>query len=170
MSVGLGTDGLIHPPDGGLHDHHAAPTMVSISSLGVVSIPPGSTHDLDITLPRSDYQRAHVQVHGPKAAVYITPSSSGYEGHSLEVGMVTTDAVGHGARSVSANRQYNGSFSKLQGAAVLTDYVYDSNTGSSARYIAIQDCWIIGAVLRLRMHNQFGGSAFIWIRGKADLL
>lgn len=169
MAKAWGTDGLIHPPDGGLHDHHAAPNSVTISSEGVVSIPPGSTHNLDISLPRSDYIKAYVQVHGPKAAVYVTPSSSGYEGWTLELTTSSGQAIAHGARGVGGLNQYNGSYSAFMGSTVLTDYVFDSLTGSQ-KYIAVQSGVIISNVLRLVMHNRFGGSAFLWIRGKARLM
>lgn len=170
MSVGRGTDGLLHPPDGGLHDHHAAPDMVSISSEGVVSIPPYSTVNLDVTLPRSDYREARIQVHGPKAAVCAAPTSSGYEGLSLSATTVASEAICHGWRGVRGARQYTGRYAKLQGATILGDYIFDSNTSSSARYIAIQSAQIIAAVLRLVMVSRYGGSSWLWIRGKVTLL
>lgn len=162
------TDGLVHPTDGGPHDHHAAPDHVSILDTAT-SIPPGSTANVDTTLPRSDYQLARIAVHGPKSAVYASPSSSGYEGAYVQATTVAAEAYGASARDAGASKQYGGHWSKQAGALILSEYVFDSNTSLSARYIAIQDAQIIGAVLRLIMVNSFGGSATVWIKGAAIL-
>lgn len=169
MTITQGTDGMIHPPDAGLHDHHAAPTQVSISDT-TTSIPPGSTVNVDVTLPRSDFQIARVLIFGPKAAVGSIVANSGYEGAYLQVTTDINDAMGYCARDIGAFRQYGGVWSKQEGSSILTDYVFDSNTGLSNRYIAVQDCYITGAVLRFVMKNRFGGSAFVWMKGAAVLL
>lgn len=170
MSVGRGTDGLLHPPDGGLHDHHAAPDMVIVNSQSVISIPPSSTANLDIILPRSDYRQVRVQVHGPKAAVYTSPSLNGYEGSAFTATTVALEAISHGWRGVGGGSQYTGDYSKLQGATNLSDYVFDNNVSLSAKYIAIQSAQIIGAILRFVMVSKFGGSSWVWIVGKVTLL
>jgi len=164
-----GTDGLIHPPDGGAHDHHAAPDHVTISDIATV-ISAGSTANVDTTLPRSDYQIARVLVHGPKAAVGTLPGNAGYEGAFVLAALVSSDAMGHSARDAGAFRQYSGVWSKQASAAILSEYVFDSSTSLYNRYIAIQDAYITGSTLRLVMVNGHSSSATVWIKGGAILL
>jgi hypothetical protein len=169
VTVTQGTDGMMHPPDGGLHDHHAAPTQVTIDDT-TTSIPPGSTANVDITLPRPDYQLARILIHGPKAAVGSIVGNSGYEGAFIMATTVASDASGCAARDAGALRMYGGHWSKQDGSSILTDYVFDSNTSLTSRYIAVQDAYITGSTLRLVMVNSFGGSATVWVKGIAVLL
>lgn len=169
MSDTVGTDGMIHPPDGGLHDHHAAPAQVSIDDTTTI-IPPSSTANIDITLPRSDYQLARILIHGPKSAVGTITGNSGFDGAFIVATTATSDAQGYCARDAGALRQYGGVWSKQEGSSILTDYVFDSNAALGNRYIAVQDASIIGATLRLVMTNSFGGSATVWMKGAAMLL
>lgn len=169
MTVGRGTDGLLHPPDGRAHDHHAAPAVATIDSRNLVSLPPGTTYDLDVALPRSDYRTAKTHVHGPKAAVYSSPTNSGYEGIVGDFTTSAGEAVSHGLRGAGGAKQYVGMYSKLQGAAYLSDSIFDNNVSSSALYIALREAWIVGAVLRMRFYNKFGGSATLWVLGRTVL-
>ena len=169
MKLVAATDGLVHPLDGGLHDHHAAPVHVLINDT-TTSIPPGSTANVDITLPRSDYQLARITAHGPKAAVGLFTSNSGYEGAYIQATTVAAEAYGCSARDAGAFRQYGGHWAKQVGALILSEYVFDNNTALGSRYIAVQAAQIIGAILRLTMVNSFGGSATVWIKGGAMLL
>lgn len=164
MTITRGTDGLIHPPDGGLHDHHAAPAYVEIDDTST-SIPPGSTANVDITLPRSDYQIARILIHGPKVAIFAGPSK---EGSYIQATTSSSDGAGNCARDASG-RQYGGTWAKGAGNSILTDYVFDSNTSSSNRWIAVQDCYITGSTLRFVMKNRYGGSATVWMKGVAIL-
>lgn len=169
MTITRGTDGMAHPPDGGLHDHHAAPAQVTIDDT-TTSIVPYGTANVDIVLPRSDYQLARILIHGPKSAVGTSTIYSGFEGAYIQATTATSDAMGYCGRDTGAFRQYGGCWSKQEGSSILTDYVFDNNTLLTARYIAVQDASIIGAVLRLVMKNSYGGSAFVWMKGAAVLL
>lgn len=162
------TDGRVHPVDGLPNDHHAAPDHVTIFDT-TTSIPPGSTANVNIALPRSDFQIARILVHGPKCAVGTTPVYAGYEGAYIQATTVASDAYGCSTRDAGAFRQYGGHWAKQVGSLILSEYVFDNNTALGSRYIAIKDAQIIGAVLRLTMVNSFGGSATVWIKGGALL-
>jgi hypothetical protein len=141
------------------HDHHAAPELVSFGNT-TQSLPPGTTFDLDVTLPDAGYKAARVQLMGP--------NKSGGGGIWREWGSVyvSTDsakAMGHSARSGGFKRSYCATYAKSQGDAQLTQKVFNTGTG----YISLQDAWITGSTLRLRFRNHFGGSTTLWVKGEA---
>lgn len=162
------TDGRSH--DGltvGPHDHHARPVSVSILDK-TTSLPPGTTFDLDVALPAGDYQFAQVHLEGPKVS---DGGSSSLWREAAEV-LVTRDAgeaASHTIRFSGLKQTYACAYQKQVGDSYLSHKIFDSNTGSSNRYIALQDAVITGSTLRLTFRNFFGGSATLWVQGQAIL-
>lgn len=161
------TDGLSHDAlTVGVHDHHPRPTTITINNTSQ-SLPPGTTYDLDLTLPDSNYKRAKLILMGAW-------SPTGPQWRECCELVVTTDsgeAIGVSFRDAgSFKKTYAGTYSKQNGAANLSHKIFDSATGSySQRYIALQDAWITGSTLRLRFRNYFGGSATLWVKGQAEV-
>ncbi len=160
------TDGKKHAGSNPLpHDHHNRPESFSISSTGTQSLPPGTTYDLDIDLGRTGYTYGRVYLEGPR-----TMSGSGVLWQECAEVVVTTDSAdarSHSVRDSNFKKVYAGHYSKPQGDAWLSHKIFDSATGLTQRYIALLDAWITGSTLRLRFHNYFGGSAFLWVEGQA---
>jgi hypothetical protein len=160
------SDGLLHPPDLTPDDHHPAPTSVTIDNTSQ-SLPPGTSYNLDISLPHSNFQFARVQITGAKP-LWI----AGYwrEGAEILVTRSASEAMGHSIRETgSMYKVYAVTYSKPQGDAYLSHKIFDNNTGSSNRYIALLDAVITGSTLRLTFRNTFGGSATLWVKGQALL-
>lgn len=79
------------------------------------------------------------------------------------------EAASHTIRASSFKKVYACTYQKQVGDSYLSHKIFDSNTGSSNRYIALQDAVITGSTLRLTFRNFFGGSAFMWVQGQAIL-
>lgn len=142
------------------HDHHAAPSQVDFDNT-TQSLPPGTTFDLDVTLPDSGFVAARIQLMGP--------NQSGGGGIWRECASVhaTTDsaeAMCHSSGTAAFKKSYLPTYAKSQGDAQLSKKVF-----SSARHISLQDAWITGSTLRLRFRNHFGGSQTLWVKGSALL-
>jgi len=160
------TDGRSH--DGmsrGPHDHHPQPVSFPISSEGVVSLPPGTTYDLEIALPAAGFQFATIHLEGPRR---ISPGSTTWrESAQLFVTRNSAEASSKVTiREAAFKKTYHGSYQKQAGNSYLTHKIFDSNTSTSARYIAVQDSWINDTHVVIRFRNFFGGSAFLWCRGQ----
>lgn len=149
------------------HDHHGAPTLVEFSNTSQ-SLPPGTTYDLDVPLPSSNFKIATVQLSGP-AASGGGSGTKWRECASVHATEDTGDAMAHSVRTAGFKKVYAATYSKQVADSYLTHKVFDSNTSSSARYIALQDAQIIGSTLRLTFRNFFGGSATLWVKGSALL-
>ena len=163
------TEARGHPATAPLPDeHHPRPAMVEFSSAGLVSLPPGTTYDLDVALSSASFKVATVHLMGPALAGLL---AAWRECASVHVTADVADAVAHSVRSISGstNSVYNATYSKQAGDTVLTYAIFDSVTGPTSMYIALIDVWITGAILRLRFRNFFGGSAFLWVKGSALL-
>lgn len=134
------------------------------------SLPPGTTWDLDVTLPSSDFSVATIQLFGPANSGGIIGSGNWHEHASVHATTATGDGVGHTTRSAGVFKQvYCTTYSKQAGDARLTHKIFDSVTATGSRYIALVDAWITGSTLRLRFQNFFGGSATLWVKGSALL-
>lgn len=154
--------GFPHPSILTPDDHHPQPDMVSINSVGTLSIPPSpSTANLDITLPHADYKMAEVFLRGP------TQMSGGLwrECAILHVTTAAAEAYGQSIRDVSFKKNYTATYSKQAGFSYLSDKIFATTTGR----IALQDAFITGATLRLTFRNFFGGSTFLNVVGQALL-
>jgi len=162
------TDGLEHEAlEVTPHDHHSRPTTVSINNT-TQSLPPGTTYDLDITLPNANYVRAKILITG---AAIAGGGSGALQRECAEL-VATTDsaeAIAYSVRTSGFKKVYCSTYSKQNGDSYLTHKIFDNNTGSSNRYIALQDAWITGSILRLRFYNFFGGSATLWVKGSAEV-
>ena len=164
MRLSIETDGRQHPTDGGPNDHHPRPISVSINNTSQ-SLPPGTDYNLDISLPHSGYKLARVQIMGARQV------GSGLFNEVAEL-IATTDAneaMGRSVTIASFKKSYVATYSKQNGDAYLTDKIFDSNTGSTALYIAVTEAQIISSTLRITFHNYFGGSATLWVKGQALL-
>lgn len=158
-------DTLDHPTDLTPDDHHPAPQSVTIFSSGTVSIPPGSTHVLDVTLPSADFQYGRCFLMGPHR---LTPGGAYSSREAAEV-YVTRDsdeAISHSCRDISFNRTYVATYSKQNSDAYLTHRIFDSDTVSANRYISLKDAVITGSILRLTFENFYGGSAWLDVSGQ----
>jgi len=160
---GRSHDALTTTPD----DHHPAPDHVSFSNTSQ-SLPPGTTYDLDVTLPHASYKVARVQLMGP------VPSGGGSgtvwrECASIHATTSSAEAMGHSTRTSGFKQVYCATYAKSQGDSQLSHKVFDSSTPAANRYISLQDAWITGSTLRLRFRNHFGGSATLWVKGTALL-
>lgn len=142
------------------HDHHGAPSLVSFSNTNQ-SLPPGTTFDLDVTLPASSFKVARVQLMGPNtsggggvwrecASVHATTSSS--------------EAMAHSVITAGFKQSYCATYAKIAGDAQLSQKVFDSGNN-----VSLEDAWITGSTLRLRFRNHFGGSATLSVKGSALL-
>jgi hypothetical protein len=151
------------------HDHHSAPSMVEFDNT-TQSLPPGTTWDLDVTLPNANFKLATIQLMGPAPAGGMTGSSHWHEHASVHATTNTGEGVGHTTRSAGIFKKvYCTTYAKSAGDANLTHKIFDSVTATGSRYIALQDAWITGSILRLRFRNFFGGSATLWVKGSALL-
>lgn len=160
------TDGLSHVAEVvGVHDHHQRPVTVTINNT-TQSLPPGTTYDLDITLPGSAYERAKIIIMGAHS-----PAGSAWrECAEVVATRDSSEAIAYSVRDAgSFKKSYAATYSKQNGDTNLTHKVFDSTTGSGNRYIALLDAWITGSVLRLRFKNYFGGSATLWVKGQAEV-
>lgn len=146
-------------------DHHPEPTSVTIEDT-TTSLPPGTTFNLDLTLPHDDFQVARVQITGPKG---IFPGNPWREFAEIVATRSTAEAMGHSIRDAGSKKCYASTYSKQNADAYLSHKIFDSNTGASNRYIAVQDASIIGSTLRITFRNFFGGSATLWVKGQALL-
>jgi hypothetical protein len=162
------TDGREHPTILTPHDHHPRPDQVEINSAGIVSLPPGMTYDLDVALSRSDYTICRVILTGAD----ISGGGLGTlwrEGCEVICTTDVSDARSHSVRTSTFKQVYACHYSKPQGDSYLSHKVFDSVTGVSNRYIALQDARIVGNILRLTFRNFHGGSAWLWVKGSAIL-
>jgi hypothetical protein len=159
-------DGLQHPTDNGEDDHHPAPYSVTINNTSQ-SLPPGTTYNLDISLPHSNFQIARVQITGAKP---MWTSGQWREGVEILATRDSAEAMGHSIRETgSMYKVYAATYSKQNSDSYLSQKIFDNNTGSSNRYICLQDAVITGSTLRLTFLNTFGGSATLWVKGQALL-
>jgi len=157
-------DGRQHPDDGAADDHHPAPESVTINNT-TQSLPPGTSYNLDISLPHNDFQIARVQITGKKP---MWNTGQWREGAEIVVTRDASEAMGHSIRETgSMYKVYASTYSKQNSDAYLSHKIFDDNTGSSNRYIALRDALITGSTLRLTFRNTFGGSATLWVKGQA---
>jgi hypothetical protein len=160
------TDGRSHDALAVAQDqHHARPEQVSFSN-NSQSLPPGTTYDLDVSLPSSGFSAARVMLRGP------APSGVGTalwkESAMVHVTTSSSQAIGHSVRSTgSTYKTYDATYTKSVGDQNLTHKIFNPSTGS--HYIALQDAWIVGSVLRLRFKNHHGGSVTLNVDGHAQL-
>lgn len=161
------TDGLSHNAmTVGVNDHHSRPTTISINNT-TQSLPPGTTYDLDLTLPDANYKRAKIILMG----AWSPPGPSWRECCELVVTTDSAEAISISIRDAgSFKKSYAATYSKQNGDANLSHKIFDNATGSySQRYIALKDAWITGTTLRLRFQNYYGGSATLWVKGQAEV-
>jgi len=144
-------------------DHHAAPRSVSFSNV-TQSLPPGTTWDLDVTLPSSALKVARVQLMGPATSGGGSGTGKWRECASVHATTSSAEAMGHSVRTPGFKRSYCATYAKSQGDAQLSQKIFDSGGN-----VSLQDAWIVGAVLRLRFRNHFGGSSTLWVKGSALL-
>lgn len=162
MRLQAETDGRLHE---GLvvteNDHHPRAASVNFSNTSQ-SLPPGTTYNLDITLPDGNFQVARVMMHGPKQM----SGGQWYEGAEIHATRDADEAIGQSWWDVSFKKVYAVTYSKQVLDSYLTEKIFDSNTSSSAKYIACTAAVLTGSVLRLTFQNYFGGSATLWVKGK----
>ena len=158
------TDGRVHPEDGGANDHHPAPTSVTINNT-TQSLPPGTTYNLDITLPHSNFQFARIHISGKKP---MWNTGQWREGAEVLATRDASEAMGHSIRETgSMYTVYAATYSKQNADAYLSHRIFDDNIASGSKYIALQDAVITGSTLRLTFKSTFGGSATLWVKGQA---
>jgi len=149
-------------------DHHPAPNYVSFSDT-TTSLPPGTSFNLDVTLPHSDFRLARVYLEGPA----ISGGGSATKWRECAIVYVTTtlsDAIGHSVRNTgSIYKSYVVTYAKAVGVTNLTHKIFDTVTNPGSRYIALKDAQIIGSTLRLTFQNYFGGSATLSVKGHAEV-
>lgn len=156
------TDGLMHPSDGGINDHHPGTKAVTINNT-TQSLPPGTTYNLDTALGNSNFQLARVMIFGPK--VLFGSADLWKEGGEILVTRDISEAVGQSYRDAGTFKKvYSVSYSKFRSDSYLTQKIFDSGGN---RYIALQDAVLTGSDLRLTFKNFFGGSATLWVKGQA---
>lgn len=148
------------------NDHHPQPTTISINNT-TQSLPPGTTYDLDLTLPHSNFKFAKIIIMG----AWSPPGPAWRECAQVTVTTDSAEAIGTSIRDAgSFKKSYAATYSKQNGAANLSHKIFDSAVGSySQRYIALKDAWITGTTLRLRFQNYFGDSATLWVKGQAEV-
>lgn len=146
-------------------DHHAQPVRVTIDNTSQ-SITPGTDYNLDIPLGAIGFTFARVMLMGPKNSGF--GSALWRECADVHVTATLADAIGHSIRDTgSTYKVYGVTYAKAVGATNLSHKIFDNNTASGSRYIALKDAQIIGSMLRLTFHNYFGGSATLWVKGEA---
>jgi hypothetical protein len=165
MRLSIETDGRIHPADGGVNDHHPRPVSVSINNT-TQSLPPGTSYNLDISLPHGGFKIARIQIMGAKA---VGAAGSFREGAEIVASTDADQAMAISTREAAVKKSYVATYSKQNGDAYLSHKIFDSNTGSTALYIAVTAAVIIGSTLRITFRNYFGGSATLWVKGQALL-
>jgi len=161
ITDGRSHQGIIVSPD----DHHAAPTHVSFSNISQL-IAAGADFDLDVSLPRSDFQVARLTILGPLRQLGAPHWS---EFASIEATRDIAQATGHSARFEGMQRSYVALYSKQNGDTYLSDKIFDQGTSPSNRYIALKDCWLTRGILKLRFHNYHISSATLWVKGQTIL-
>lgn len=150
------------------NNHHPEPTSVSINNT-TQSLPPGTTYNLDITLPHADFEFARVMIMGPQVVPPVV-SANYREYAEVAVTTVAAEAIAHSTRNAGTFKKvYAATYSKQNGDTYLSHKIFDSVTGVGNRYIQLLDAQIIGATLRLTFRNTHGGSAFLWVKGQALL-
>lgn len=161
------TDGLSHTAlEVTPHDHHPQPTTVSINNTSQ-SLPPGTTYNLDITLPSTGYTRAKILIMGPGSSV---SGVAWKECAEIVATDDSTEAIAYTVRNTGTFKKvYASTYSKQNGDALLTHKIFDSDTTSGHDYIALKDAWITGSTLRLQFQNFYGGSAYLWVKGQAEV-
>jgi hypothetical protein len=147
-----------------VNDHHSQPRAVDIYNI-TQSLPPGTTYNLDIALSRSDYQFARTMLQGARQ---LFGTAVEREGAEILATRDISEAIAHSIKdSGLAYRVYAVTYAKQVGDLYLTHAIFDSNTAISAEYILLQDAYITGSTLRLTFKNIFGGSATLWVKGRA---
>lgn len=159
------SDGLDHDSlTVGPHDHHPQPVSVSFSNTSQ-SLPPGTTFNLDVTLPDGNYTFAKAMLLGARQT---SPSSGTWRESAIVMATRSAaEAISESIREAQFKKVYLATYSKAVGDSYLSHKIFDSNTGISNRYIALQDAVLVGSVLRLTFRNFFGGSATLWVKGQA---
>jgi hypothetical protein len=160
------TDNRSHASLSGItvNDHHSQPKAVDINNTSQ-SLPPGTTYNLDIALGRSDYQFARIMIQGARS---LFGAGNEKEGAEILATRNIAEALAHSTRDSGLSfRVYCVTYTKQVGDLYLTHAIFDSNTGISSLYILLQDAYITGSTLRLVFKNIFGGSATLWVKGRA---
>lgn len=149
------------------YDHHPPPATVSISNT-TQSLPPGTSYNLDISLPRKDFVFARIMLKGPRQMFGL--GTTGYEGADIVATTSAGDAFGESVRDTGLMTQtYSAMYTKYDGSVSLTMRIFDNATGSTQMYISLEDAVIIEDILRLTFKNYYGGSATLWVKGQALL-
>lgn len=162
------TDGRSHDAltDVSPDQHHPRPASVQFSDT-TTSLPPGTTFNLDVTLPHAGFKLATVYLEGPAISGGGT-ATKWRECARVHVATATADAIGKSVRNTgSIYKNYAVTYAKQVGTTNLTHKIFDTVTATGARYIALQDAQIIGSTLRLTFKNYHGGSATLSVKGHA---
>lgn len=167
MRLRQATSGRSHDAmtDVATDQHHPRPELVTIENTTQV-IAAGATYDLDISLSSALYRLARIQIQGP----HLTGGGGNLwrEGASVHASRTAAEAQGHSTRDTGSNfKSYVVTYAKSAGASQLTHKIFDSVTGTGARYIALQDARIVGAVLRLTFRNFDASARTLWVKGLA---
>lgn len=160
--------GKLHSTFRGINsdNHHSPPCSISIENTSQ-SLPPGTTYNLDISLPKIDFKLANVVIHGRR---HMTPGGlSWYEYADVMATSILLEARGQSVRDAGWKKVYSATYSKQNGNITLSHKIFDDNTNINYRYIALQDAQIIGNLLRLIFKNFHGGSATLWVKGQVIL-
>ena len=166
MRLASTTDGKDHASEYlNANDHHSEPYSVGIDNT-TQSLPPGTTYNYDISLPDANYRIARIMIKGPRNI--SGASANFYEGAEIYATSDSTEAMGHSVRDAEVSfRVYLVTYSKIVSDAFLTHKIFDSDTVSGNRYINVTDAYITGSTLRIVFKNNHGGSATLWVKGKA---
>jgi hypothetical protein len=156
------TDGRTHSANSGADDHHPQPDSVDFVNK-TQSLPPGTSYNLDVTVPDSGFQFARVMLKGPNSAPAM---GTWHECAELVVTRDADEAMGHSVRNASPKKVYSVTYSKQNADAYLTHKIFNSGTQN---YIGITAAVLTGSVLRLTFRNYFGGSMTLWVEGQALL-
>jgi hypothetical protein len=163
MRIKQRTDGLNHPSDFTEDNHHAAPISIDFSNT-FQSLPPGTSYNLDVSLPRSDFRFARVMLMGPNSSDGL--SSLWKEGAELLVTRDQTEAIGHSFRNGGQKKVYASTYAKQNADAYLTHKIFNLGGGN---YIAVENALLTGSALRLTFKNHYGGSMTLNVKGQALL-
>ncbi|MGD9156785.1 MAG: hypothetical protein PVG39_00125 [Desulfobacteraceae bacterium] len=157
------TDGRVHPSDGGVNDHHAAPISVDFINT-TQSLPPGTSYNLDVSLGRDDFRFARVMIIGPNDSAGL--NSPWKECAELLVTRDSTKAMGHSISNAGQKKVYASTYSKQNSDSYLTHKIFNAGVGD---YIAVENAVLTGSVLRLTFRSFYGGSMTLNVRGQALL-
>lgn len=145
----------------GVGDHHVPPNSVEILNTTQL-IGPGATYNLDVVLPRAEYQLAHIQIIGARQI-----SGDWREGADVYATRVDREAIGYSFRYANARQIYSATYSKQNSDVNLTHKIFDSDLARDN--ISLIDAFVFEGVLRLTFKNYYGLLQTLWVKGRALL-